>query len=126
LIIDPIVPCTPISLTLAVLLPDDLHQISFGLTKGCNPDDTAFWIIDFVFRDKVGTEFQDRVKLNLAVNVENNPAAEALANSGLTNMDITFLNGPITNRARRLPAGTTADHKTASMLTAMVDQHAPE
>ena len=109
-----------------MLLPDDLHQISFGLTKGCNPDDTAFWIINFVLRDLVGSEFQDRVKLDLAVNVANNPAAEALANSGLTNMDITFLNGPITNRAKKLPVGTTDDHKAASMLNAMVDQHAPD
>ena len=41
--------CKPLSITLAVLAPDNLKQISFGLTKGCNTDDTAFWIIDFIF-----------------------------------------------------------------------------
>jgi hypothetical protein len=117
-------PCVPISITLAVLLPDNNHQISFGMTKGCNPDDTAFWIIDFVFRDKVGSDFQDRVKLQVAVNTADNPAAEALAKSGLSNMDITFLNGPVTNRSQKLAPGTTQDAKTANMLNTIVDQHA--
>jgi hypothetical protein len=120
----PAKPCVPISITLAVLLPDNKHQISFGMTKGCNPDDTVFWIIDFVFRDKVGDDFQDRVKLQVAINTADNPAAEALAKSGLSNMDITFLNGPVTNRSQKLPPGTTQDPKTANLLTAMVDQHA--
>jgi len=115
---------TPLSLTLAVLLPDQSHQISFGMTKGCNPDNTAFWMIDFIFRDKVGDEFQDRVNLQVAVDVDQSPAAEALAKSGLSNLDITLLNGPITRRAKKLPAGTTNDPKTASLLATMVDQRA--
>jgi hypothetical protein len=121
---NPAKPCVPISITLAVLLPDNAHQISFGMTKGCNPDNSEFWIIDFIFRDKVGDDFQDRVNLQVAVNTDNNPAAAALAKSGLSNMDITFLNGPVTNRAKKLAPGTTTDAKAGNMLTTLVDQHA--
>jgi hypothetical protein len=119
-------PCTPFSITLAVLAPDDLKQVSFGLTKGCKPDESAFWIVDFVFRDRPDedSDFQDRVKLHVSVNTADNPAAEKLAKSGLTNMDIAFLSGPVTNRSKKLPPGTTNDKKLANMVNALVDQHA--
>lgn len=118
--------CQPLSITLAVLAPDDKKQISFGLTKGCNADDSAFWIIDFVFRDRPdqNSDFQDRVKLHVAVNVEDSAAAEKLSTEGLSSMDIAFMSGPITNRATKLPAGTVADAKLSNMVTALVDQHA--
>ena len=118
--------CTPLSVILAVLAPDNLKQISFGLTKGCNTDDSAFWVIDFVFRNRPDqdSDFQDRVKLHVAVNVMDNAAAERLQKEGLTNLDLAFLSGPITNRAKKLPSGTTNDTKLANMVTALVDQHA--
>jgi hypothetical protein len=118
--------CTPLSVILAVLAPDNLKQISFGLTKGCNTDDSAFWVIDFIFRNRPDqdSDFQDRVKLHVAVNVRDNAAAERLQKEGLTNLDLAFLSGPITNRAKKLPSGTTNDTKLANMVTALVDQHA--
>ena len=118
--------CKPLSITLAVLAPDNLKQISFGLTKGCNTDDTAFWIIDFIFRDRPdsNSDFQDRVKLHVAIDVTDNAAAEKLSNEGLTGLDLAFLSGPITNRSKKLPPGTTNDPKLAKMTTALVDQHA--
>ena len=118
--------CVPFSISLAVLAPDNKRQISFGLTKGCNADETAFWIINFVLRDKVGDEFQDRVKLLVSVNTDKNPAAEKLAKEGLSNTDISFLVGPVTNRAKKLPAGTNADPKLNTMLATVVDSHAPK
>jgi hypothetical protein len=118
--------CVPFSISLAVLAPDNKRQISFGLTKGCNADDTAFWIINFVLRDRIGDEFQDRVKLHVAVNTDKNPAAEKLAKEGLSNTDISFLVGPVTNRARKLPAGSNADAKLNTMLATVVDSHAPK
>ena len=39
-------------------------------------------------------------------------------------LDLAFLSGPITNRAKKLPAGTTNDAKLSNMVTALVDQHA--
>jgi hypothetical protein len=118
--------CKPFSIMLAVLAPDNVKQVSFGLTKGCNPDDSAFWIIDFVFRDRPDedSDFQDRVKLHVTVNILDNAAAEKLSNEGLTSMDIAFLSGPVTNRAKKLPAGTTNDAKLSNMVKALVDQHA--
>lgn len=118
--------CEPLSITLAVLAPDNLKQISFGLTKGCNPDDSDFWIIDFIFRDRPdqNNDFQDRVKCHVTVNAADNAAAEKLSNEGLTNLDLAFLSGPVTNRAKKLPAGTTTDAKLSNMVTALVDQHA--
>jgi hypothetical protein len=118
--------CKPLSITLAVLAPDNLKQISFGLTKGCNADDSAFWVIDFIFRDRPdqNSDFQDRVKLHVAVNVTDNAAAEKLSNEGLTSLDLAFLSGPITNRAKKLPVNTASDAKLSNMVTALVDQHA--
>jgi hypothetical protein len=118
--------CKPLSITLAVLAPDNLKQISFGLTKGCNKDDSAFWIIDFIFRDRPDpdSDFQDRVKLHVAIDVMDNDAAAKLQNEGLNSLDLAFLSGPITNRAKNLPTGTSADPKLSRMVTALVDQHA--
>ncbi len=118
--------CQPLSITLAVLAPDNKKQISFGLTKGCNPDDSAFWVIDFIFRDRPDqdSDFQDRVKLHVAVNLKDSAAAARLANEGLTSLDIAYLSGPITNRAKKLPVGAANDTKLSNMVTALVDQHA--
>jgi hypothetical protein len=118
--------CEEFSINLAVLAPNDTQQFSFGLTKGCNEDDTDFWIIDFVFRDRPDTnsDFQDRVKLHVQVGSEDNAAAAKLKSEGLTGQDISFLSGPVTNRAQKLPAGTTNDAKLSNMVSAVVDQHA--
>jgi len=119
-------PCQELSITLAVLAPNNTQQFSFGLTKGCNADDSEFWIIDFVFRDRLDTnsDFQDRVKLHVQVGREDNEAAETLKKEGLSGQDIAFLSGPVTNRAQKLPSGTTHDAKLSKMVNAIVDQHA--
>jgi hypothetical protein len=39
--------CKPITVSFDVLTEDELRKIIFGLTKGCNPDDTSFWNIHF-------------------------------------------------------------------------------
>jgi hypothetical protein len=119
-------PCEEFSINLAVLAPNDTQQFSFGLTKGCNEDESEFWLIDFVFRDRPDTEtdFQDRVKLHVRIGTEDNAAAARLKSEGLTGQDISFLSGPVTNRAQRLPVGTTKDAKLSRMVSAVVDQHA--
>jgi hypothetical protein len=119
-------PCEEFSVNLAVLAPSNIQQFSFGLTKGCNADETAFWIIDFVFRDRPDStsEFQDRVKLHVKLGTADNAAAERLLKEGLSGQDISFLSGPVTNRAQKLGRGTTKDAKLGNMVTAVVDQHA--
>jgi len=118
--------CKELSVNLAVLAPNNNQQLSFGLTRGCNPDDTPFFIIDFVFRDRKTSndDFQDRVKLHVTIGIEDAKAAQNLMTQGLTNTDIAFLSGPVTNRAKKLPQGTTSDPKLSNMVTTLVDQHA--
>ena len=113
--------CVPFTVTLAVLAPDNKRQVSFAITKGCNPDDTAFWLLHFVLRDKLEAGFQDRVVLDVRVNAQNNALAEKLAAEGISRAQLDFLQGPITNAAKKLPAGTTSDEKTAAKVQQVVE-----
>ena len=70
--------CKPFSVTLAVLAPDNKRQVSFSVSKGCINDDKAFFVLNFVLRDKIGTEFQDRVRLHVTVGDTDNPKAQKL------------------------------------------------
>lgn len=101
--------CKPFSVTLAVLAPDNKRQVSFSISKGCINDDTPFYVLNFVLRDKVGDEFQDRVRLHVTVGDTDNPKAQKLMDQGLTMTQLQFLQGPVTNKAKTLPAGTTSD-----------------
>ncbi len=118
--------CVPFTVSLAVLAPDNKRQVSFAITKGCNADDTAFWLLHFVLRDKVEGGFQDRVVLDVRVNAQNNPLAEKLATEGINRTQLDFLQGPITNAAKRLPAGTTSDEKTAARVQQIVEMTKPQ
>ena len=113
-------PCKPFSVTLAVLAPDNKRQISFAVTKGCISDDKPFYVLNFVLRDKVGDEFQDRVRLHVTVGDEDNPKAQALVDMGLTKTQVNFLQGPITNKTKALPKGTTADASSEKALATIV------
>ena len=112
--------CVPFSVSLAVLAPDNKRQVSFGMTKGCNADDTSFWLLHFVLRDRTPDGFQDRVVLDVRVNAQDSPLAEKLATEGLKRAQLDFLSGPITNAAKRLPAGTTSDERTAAKIQQLV------
>lgn len=112
--------CVPFSMSLAVLAPDNKRQVSFGITRGCNADDTSFWLLHFVLRDKVDGAFQDRVVLDVRVNAQENPLAEKLASEGLKRAQLDFLSGPVTSAAKKLPAGTTSDDKTAAKIKQLI------
>lgn len=103
--------CKQFSVNLAVLAPNNKRQVSFGITRGCIDDDTPFYLIIFVLRDKVDGGFQDRVKLDIRVGDTLNPKAEALMTQGLTMSQLEFLSGPLTDRAKQLKKGTTDDPK---------------
>src|SRR5437762_2791549 len=111
-------PCKPFSVNLAVLSPDDQTQVSFGISRHCPPSGPMYIII-FVLRTNESGEFQDRVKLEVTLGDTDNADAQAMVDRGLTMTQIEFLQGPITNRAQNLPAGTTTDNKTAKLLAAM-------
>jgi len=109
--------CTPISVKVAVLLPDDQHEINFGLTKGCNPDNTVFWIIDFVFKELKGGVMKTRVEVHVTVGQEQHEQAAKLAKTRkLPPESVDLLNGPVADRARKLPPGIPTDKRLNGML----------
>src|SRR5688572_26110030 len=88
--------CKQLSVTLAVLAPNNKRQVSFGITRGCIYNKTPFYLIISVLRDKVDGGFQDRVKLDIRDTL--NPKAEAVMTQGLNMAQLEFLSGPITDR----------------------------
>lgn len=76
--------CTPISVDLEVITPDQKRKITFGLERDCNNDGTAEWVIHFEL-DEASTpgNFQEVVKLDIDINDENHDKAEATAKNGL-------------------------------------------
>ena len=109
--------CTPISVTVAILTPDDKHEINFGLTKGCNPDNSVFWIVDFVLKELKGGQMKTRVEIHVHVGKEQEAEAANLADTQeLSEENIDLLNGPAANRAKRLPPGTSSDKRLNNLV----------
>ena len=111
--------CKPFSVTLAVLAPDNKRQISFGITKGCITDNQAFYVLNFVLRDIVDGDFQDRVRLHVEVGDTDSDKAQRMIDRGLTMTQLSWLQGPITNKTKGLPVGTTSNpaaEKTVSQI----------
>src|SRR4030095_1976181 len=109
--------CTPFSVKIAILTPDDTHEIQFGLTKGCNPDNTAFWLIDFLLKQFKNGIAKTRVEVHVTLGADKHGQAATLARTQrLSPESVDLLNGPIADRASRLPAGTTSDKKLGGML----------
>jgi len=113
-------PCKPFSIVLAVLAPDNKRQVSFGVTKGCISDDQPFYVLNFVLRDKIGDEFQDRVRLHVTVGDTDNEKAQRLIDRGLTMTQIQFLQGPLTSKTKSLPSGTTSDPQAEKAVASIV------
>lgn len=95
--------CREFSVNLAVLAPSNKRQFSFGMMRGCIDDNTPFYAMVFVLRDLIDDEFQDRVKVKVTIGPTLNDKAEALMKRGLNSEQLSFLQGPITNRATKLP-----------------------
>jgi hypothetical protein len=113
--------CTPFSVAIAVLTPDDQHEIHFGLTKGCNPDNSAFWLIDFMLKEFKNGQMKTRVEVHVTVGKELQPKAEDVAKAQkLTPEKVDLLNGPVADRAKNLPEGTTQDKKLNQLLTGVI------
>jgi hypothetical protein len=96
--------CTPFSLSLLVANKGNNQQINFGLTKGCNNDNQAFWIITFVLKEKdTQGNFFDRVNFQLNVNQEAPGKVVKAANlqNGLSINQQNFVQGPMAEAAQR-------------------------
>ena len=113
--------CRPISIEVAILTPDDKHQINFGLTKGCNPDDTVFWIIDFLLKEQKGDKMITRVEVHVHVGKDKEKDAEKLSKTKkLSDEAIDLLNTLAAERAKQLPAGTTNDPQLNKLVSAAI------
>lgn len=113
--------CTPISVEVAILTPDDKHEIHFGLTKGCNPDDSVFWIVDFVLKEDKNGQMKTRVEVHVHVGKDKSKDAESLADAKeLSQENIDLLNGPAFKRAKKLPPGTPQDAKLNNLVLSAV------
>ena len=113
--------CTPLSIEVAVLTPDDKHQINFGLTKGCNPDDTVFWIIDFILKEDKAGKMVTRIEVHVHVGKDQQKDAENVANKKeLSDAAIDLLNTLAAERAKQLPPGTTNDPKLNQLVSAAI------
>ena len=110
--------CKSFTVMLAVLAPDNKRQISFGMSKICQDANTAVYIIEFVLRDRIGDEFQDRVHLHIDVGADNKDkdAAQKLMDRGMSLAQLQFLQGPVTVKAKNLKSGTTSDAKTENLI----------
>ena len=114
--------CKPFSIVLAVLAPDNKRQVSFGITKGCVNDDQAFYIINFVLRDTVNGEFQDRVRLHVTIGDTDSEKAQRMIDRGMTMTQLQFLQGPVTSKTKALPPGTTSNAQAEKTLANIVNK----
>ncbi len=75
--------CTPVTVSLEVRLPDN-RLVILELDKTCNPDHTAEWKLHFELQDTTSSDAPESiVKLDVDINKEDQPAAEATAAQGL-------------------------------------------
>lgn len=114
--------CKPFSITLAVLAPDNKRQISFGITKGCITDDQAFYVLNFVLRDIVDGDFQDRVRLHVEIGDTDSEKAQRMIDRGLTMTQLSWLQGPVTNKTKNLTAGTTQNAPAEKTLSQIINK----
>ena len=111
--------CIPISVTVAILTPDDEHEVHFGLTKGCNPDNTAFWIVDFILKEQKDGQMKTRVEIHVHVGQEKEQDAVKLAQTPqLSPENVDLLKGPATDRAKRLRPGSPNDNRLNNLILA--------
>ena len=114
--------CKPFSITLAVLAPDNKRQISFGITKGCISDDQAFYVLNFVLRDIVDGDFQDRVRLHVEIGDTDSDKAQRMIDRGLTMTQLSWLQGPVTNKTKNLASGTTQNAPAEKTLGQVINK----
>jgi len=76
--------CHALSVSLDVAPPSGDSEVSLQLTKTCNPDDTAEWKLHFELKMKdAGGTLSPVVTLDVDINHEDHPAAQATANKGM-------------------------------------------
>lgn len=121
--------CKPFSVSVLVNTNDDKREITFGLTHGCNADNTDFWTIDFILKVKKGNEMKTRVEVHVVIgrNQEKEKAkADALAaemkkKKKLDDERVALLKTDVADRALQIPADQAqTDPELSGMLVDVV------
>ena len=105
--------CKPFSVSVLVNTNDEKREIIFGLTHGCNADNTDFWTIDFTLKEKKGNEMKTRVEVHVVIGRDQEKEkakADALAadmkkKKKLDDERTDLLQTEVADRALQIPAG---------------------
>jgi hypothetical protein len=112
--------CRPFSVNLTVLRLEKGQQISVSLIKGCTPNDTAFYSFTFVIRRSHGAEWLEEVNLKVTVGEDMTERAQKLMDSGLSQSQLAWIQGPIATRAKELADGTENDLRLSNLTERML------
>lgn len=102
--------CKPFSVSVTIVTSDDNREIHFGITKGCNADNSAFWTIDFTLKVKKGDQMKTRVEIHIVVGKDQDKEkAAALAekikkDKKLDDERVDLLQTDVADRALQIPA----------------------
>jgi hypothetical protein len=113
-------PCRPISVNLEVD-PSTTQKILIGLAKTCDNNDQATWKMSFELDE--GSPLATVVKLDVEIDPENNPQAEATASTGLD--DVQQGQAQVAAAVAKDPTVADADKKAAAQQVIAVRQVAP-
>jgi hypothetical protein len=121
--------CKAFSVSVLINTADDKRQITFGLTHGCNADNSDFWTIDFILKVKKGSELKTRVEVHVVIGTNlaaDKSKADALAaeikkNKELDDERTDLLTTNVANRALQIPASQAQkDPKMQKLLKSML------
>jgi hypothetical protein len=111
--------CTAFSVSVKILTLDDKREIQFGLTKGCNPDNSAHWVIDFLLKEKKGDEMKTRVEVHVTVGTDQKKeaAAKLAETKELAPAKVNLLQGRVADRALEVtPKAAAKDPELQKLL----------
>ena len=104
--------CRPFSVSVIVNTDDSAREITFGLTHGCNADNTDFWTIDFSLKVKKGGKVKFHVEVHVVIGKDQEKekakadalAAEMKKNKKLDDERTDLLQTEVADRALQIPA----------------------
>ncbi|MEK6283256.1 MAG: patatin-like phospholipase family protein [Acidobacteriota bacterium] len=108
----------PFSFVFTLVAPDKRSKVEFGVDRIVNDDRTPSYLLKYLLMEKAGGDFRERIRFQ--VNVGNDPRVQRLLNGGSKNQG-ALLMGPITERAKALPAGTKYDEELSSLIVSLLD-----
>ena len=121
--------CKAFSVSVLINTDDEKRQITFGLTHGCNNDNTDFWTVDFILKVKKGNDLKTRVEVHVVIGKDQEKekqkadalAAEIKKTKKLDDDRTDLLQTEVAKRALEVPPKEAQnDPKLKSLLTTML------